>query len=137
MKIIPVIFFLLLVCANVSYGQSRKCQVLTALLQYKDSKKVWLLDQYPTLPIIFVDTKQYFSNCLMADYHQRKVGITHDSIYLNNKNVSYLTIKDFQAHAGKYKVVVFQRNTNALVEAEVSEDGEKKMIISKFKTGHF
>jgi len=111
--------------------------MLVALMQHKDIRKAWLLDEYPSSPIVFVDTKHLFSDCPMRDDHQRKVEITHDSIYLNSKNVSYLIIKHLEVHPGKYRIIIYQSNTNALVEAEVSENGRNKMVVSKFKIGHF
>ena len=73
----------------------------------------------------------------MSNDHQRKVEITHDSIYLHSKNVSYLIIKHLEVHSGKYRIIIYQSDTNTLVEAEVSRIGKNKMVVSKFKIGHF
>jgi len=60
MKKNSLVLLLILISFNCSFGQSPKCEVLKALLQHKGAEKLWLLDEYPNTPIVFVDLKHFF-----------------------------------------------------------------------------
>jgi hypothetical protein len=135
-KNIFLFVFLTVLGANSSFGQSIKCRLLTVLLQNKEARKAFLLDMYPNMPIVFIDVKNFFPGCVMANYRERKVELVHDSSRLNKKDISNLEIKDFQAHSGRFRLVVNQQDSNAAVAAEFEENGNE-IVVSKVTVGHF
>jgi hypothetical protein len=121
---------------NVYGRDSTSCKVLMGLLKHKDAQRIFFFDEYKHLPIIFIDTKHKFENCSYLAINDKQVEIVHDSLYVQQKGISYIIIHSFKRRHKKYEIVIEQKATGAYGHIEFVKKGGE-FVVSKFNIGYF
>ena len=112
MKFIP--FILLILVFNTSNAQPRTlCNIIDTILSYKQSIKDYYFDKTKDVPIIIVDTSNYFKDCSFNTYYGRSVTITHDHSHLKEIVPGTYVIQLLNKKGKNLKLRLIYRNNGA------------------------
>jgi|SRR6185312_2774346 len=120
---------------NFSYSQA-DCQMLTNLLKNDDIRRIFHLDLYKGVPIIFVDAKNYFSNCQIDNAFARPVKVVHDSSYQSIIDDSNIIIMSLVKKGNRYRIELYHKIMEAYGHIEFKKKRDK-YIIKKVLMGNF
>jgi hypothetical protein len=94
-----------------AFAQDPKCKILLALLEDTAAARHFLLTEYPGVPLVFIDTANYFTECSFKDIYQRPVSLVHDRVHLNDHGNPYLIVTKFKQLHNNDTLAVIQKNT--------------------------
>jgi hypothetical protein len=130
-------FLILVGAANFLYSQRHAdCRLLTELLRNDDVRRVFHLDLYKGVPIIFVDAKKYFDSCQIGSVFGRPVKIVHDSSLENVIDDSNIIIMSLVTKGNMYRIELYHKIMEAYGHIEFRKK-RNKYVIKKVLMGNF
>ena len=121
---------------SAEFENSKNCKILMGLLNNKDAKRVFYLDDYKDTPLWIVDTGNYFAMCNLGNVNGKKIEILHDTSLINRKHISYVIIHNVTKKRNRRVMKIQQKDTGAFGYITFKKmKGE--YVVSKFDIGYF
>lgn len=139
-NILPILF--LIVCcfgSSLCDAQTRNtqsennCNILIALLGDREACNTFKFDKRKDTPIVFIDMKNKFNNCIISDFYEREIEISKDTL---DNRVENIKIYNLVKYRNNYELEVHQKFTGAYGKI-LFKERKGKFYITKFLVGYF
>ncbi len=131
-----ILLVLLSLNGYLSAQENSSCRLLEALIRNEEIQRLFFLNKFKDLPIVFVDPKHIVGVCTIANYNERVVQVVSDSSYLNKKGVQYIIIEKVKKNKHSYILTISHNDTGAAGDI-IFRKKNKAMKVSKILIGYY